>query len=470
MLLAIVGAALGIPLALALTSWLIASDSMSLPLLHYVRIDTTALIVTAAIACLTGVLFAAVPALRVSAVSPQSALQEHGRGTVDSARQAWIRRGLVVAEIALAGVLLVGAGLLARSFAELLDVDLGFEPSRAVAVRVDVPSEASLEQQTAIGHEMIRRVSALPGVEAAGLTDALPLDRNRTWGIRVPGKITVRARPRSSSSTLSAPATSGRWGSGSRAGRDFIERDPMTDRSPVIVNATLARALYPGVDPIGRPAVTGNQQLTIVGVVADVRQSSLDEGPVNQMYLDLSRGSGVGSDLIVRTTLPPASIATAVRGALTDVDPRLVASDVRILDTLVDRSLSPKRFLVSLLSGFSLIALLLASLGIYGVVSYGVSQRTAEIGVRMALGATGRDVRRQVIGDTLRLTLAGVAIGTAASLALARLIANLLYATSPFDPMTFVASVLVLTAVALVAGYLPALRASRIEPIRALRE
>ena len=201
-----------------------------------------------------------------------------------------------------------------------------------------------------------------------------------------------------------------------------------------------------------------------------MRQGSLDEGPVNQMYLDLSRGSGVGSDLIVRTTLPPASIASAVRGALTDVDPRLVASDVRILDTLVDRSLSPKRFLVSLLSGFSLIALLLASLGIYGVVSYGVSQRTAEIGVRMALGATGRDVRRQVIGDTLRLTLAGVAIGTAASLALARLIANLLYATSPFDPMTFVASVLVLTAVALVAGYLPALRASRIEPIRALRE
>ena len=469
-ILAIVGAALGIPLAFGLTSWLIASDSMSLPLLHYVRIDTTALIATAAIACLTGVLFAAVPALRVSAVSPQSALQEHGRGTVDSARQAWIRRGLVVAEIALAGVLLVGAGLLARSLAELLDVDLGFEPSRAVAVRVDVPSEASLEQQTAIGHEMIGRVSALPGVEAAGLTDALPLDRNRTWGIRVPGKIYGPGETPIVFVYVVSPGYFRAMGIRIAAGRDFIERDPMTDRSPVIVNATLARTLYPGVDPVGRPAVTGNQQLTIVGVVADVRQGSLDEGPVNQMYLDLSRGSGVGSDLIVRTTLPPASIASAVRGALTDVDPRLVASDVRLLDTLVDRSLSPKRFLVSLLSGFSLIALLLASLGIYGVVSYGVSQRTAEIGVRMALGATGRDVRRQVIGDTLRLTLAGVAIGTAASLALARLIANLLYATSPFDPMTFVASVLVLTAVALVAGYLPALRASRIEPIRALRE
>jgi ABC-type antimicrobial peptide transport system permease subunit len=143
---------------------------------------------------------------------------------------------------------------------------------------------------------------------------------------------------------------------------------------------------------------------------------------------------------------------------------------VRVLDSLVDRSLSPRRFLVSLLSGFSLLALLLASLGIYGVVSYGVSQRTAEIGVRMALGATGRDVRRQVIGDTMRLTAAGVAIGTIASLALARLIASLLYATSPFDAMTFVMAVVVLTAVALLAGYLPALRASRIEPMRALRD
>jgi predicted lysophospholipase L1 biosynthesis ABC-type transport system permease subunit len=244
----------------------------------------------------------------------------------------------------------------------------------------------------------------------------------------------------------------------------------MKDRAPVIVNATLARTLYPGVDPIGRPAVTGNQPLTIVGVVADVRQSGLDEAPANQMYLDLSRGSGVGSDLIVRTTLPPASMATALRGTLAEVDARLVASDVRVLDSLVDRSLSPRRFLVSLLSGFSLLALLLASLGIYGVVSYGVSQRTAEIGVRMALGATGRDVRRQVIGDTMRLTAAGVAIGTIASLALARLIASLLYATSPFDAMTFVMAVVVLTAVALLAGYLPALRASRIEPMRALRD
>ncbi len=172
----------------------------------------------------------------------------------------------------------------------------------------------------------------------------------------------------------------------------------------------------------------------------------------------------------MRTPLPPASLVPALRRTLSDIDARLVATDVRVLDTLVDRATSPRRFLVSLLGGFSVLALLLASLGIYGVVSYGVSQRTAEIGVRMALGATGREVRRQVIGDTLRLTLAGVAIGVLVSLLLARVLGSLLYATSTTDPMTFVGTAVVLTIVAMAAGYVPALRASRIEPLRALRD
>jgi ABC-type antimicrobial peptide transport system permease subunit len=254
-----------------------------------------------------------------------------------------------------------------------------------------------------------------------------------------------------------------------KAARDFLDHDPMTDSSPVIVNETLARALYPDLDPIGRPAVTNGQSMTIVGVAADVRQSSVDESPVNQMYLDITRGGGASPDLVVRTTLPAATVGPPLRAALAQTDERLVASDIRVLDTLVDRALSPRRFLVSLIGGFSLFALLIASLGIYGVVSYGVSQRTAEIGVRMALGATGRDVRRQVIGDTLRLTIAGVVLGVGGALALARTIENLLYGTSPADPVTFAAAALVLTLVAIVAAYVPALRASRIAPIRALR-
>jgi ABC-type antimicrobial peptide transport system permease subunit len=243
----------------------------------------------------------------------------------------------------------------------------------------------------------------------------------------------------------------------------------MKDRNPVIVNETLARALYPGIDPIGRPAATFGQQLTIVGVVANVRQSSLDEAPVYQMYLDLERGFGLNPDLVVRTALAPASLAPSLRATLTDVDGRLLATDIRTLDSLVDRASSPRRFLVSLLGGFSILALALASLGVYGVVSYNVTQRTAEFGVRMALGATGREVRRQIVSDTLWLTLAGVGIGVGGSLALGRAIASLLYNTSPVDPLTFGGVALLLTLVALFAGFLPALRASRIEPMRALR-
>jgi predicted lysophospholipase L1 biosynthesis ABC-type transport system permease subunit len=188
-LLSLAGGALGVPLAFALTSWLTRSDTLSLPLLHYVRVDTTALAVTAGIACLTGILFALVPAIKLSAQGPQAALQEHSRGTVDSARHAWVRRGLVVSEIALAAMLLIGAGLLARSFVEVLAIELGFEPSRAVAARVELPSGSSLDERTTLTRELLRRVSALPGIEAAGMTDALPLDRNRTWVVGIPGVV-----------------------------------------------------------------------------------------------------------------------------------------------------------------------------------------------------------------------------------------------------------------------------------------
>jgi predicted lysophospholipase L1 biosynthesis ABC-type transport system permease subunit len=237
----------------------------------------------------------------------------------------------------------------------------------------------------------------------------------------------------------------------------------------VIINETLAHILYPGVDPVGCPAVTGGTPLRVVGVVADVRQSSLDETPVSQMYLAYAQGGGAGMDLVVRTSLPPASLVSTLRRTFAEVDPRLMATDIRRIDALVDRALSPRRFMVSLLAGFSILALVLASLGIYGVVSYGVSQRIPEIGVRMALGATAGDVRRQIVGDTLRMVAAGIAIGAGASLALARVVASLLYATSPTDPITFTLMVLLLAAVALIAGYLPARRASRIDPMRALR-
>ncbi len=473
-LLAMAGATVGVPLAYLLTQWITRSNTLSLPLLHYVRVDTTALAVTAGTAVLTGLLFALVPALKISSRTPQAVLQEHSRGAVDSARHAWIRRGLVIAEIALAAVLLVGAGLLVRSFINLLDVDLGFNPNRAMAARIEFNRETSREELLTVTREVRRRVSELPGVEAAGVTDALPLDRNRSWNIYVPGQAYPNNQRPGTFVYLVGPGYFQAMGIRLKSGRDFTDQDLPESGTPqphrvVIVNETLARILYPGVDPIGRAAMTGGAPMTIVGVVSDVRQSGLDEAPVNQMYLAWAQGGGAGLDLIVRSSLPSPALVPTLRKTLADVDARLMATDIRLIDGLVERAVSPRRFIVMLLGGFSILALILASLGIYGVVSYTVSQRVPEIGVRMALGATAGDVRRQVLGETLRLAFAGIVIGTAAALALGRVVNTLLFSTSTTDPITFVSMVLLLGLVATVAGYLPARRASRIDPMHALR-
>ena len=472
-LLAVAGAALGVPFAYGLTAWLTSADTLSLPLVHYVRVDRTALAATGALAVLTGLLFAAVPALKISARSPQGVLQEHSRGALDSARHAWVRRGLVVSEIALAAVLLVGAGLLARSFVRLMDVDLGFQPMRAIAARIEMPPGLTPEQQRTLHREMVQRVSDLPGVEAAGLTDALPLDRNRSWMVWVPGQSYPNNQLPGTFVYVVGPNYFRAMGIQVKAGRDFSEhdaprQDPKAPRA-VILNETLARTLYPGVDPVGRPAVTGSIPLTIVGVVSDVRQTSLDEAPAPQMYLAMAQASSPGGDLIVRTASSPSSVVPLMRKTLAGIDARLMATDIRAIEDLVDRAVSPRRFIVSLLGGFALLAVLLASLGIYGVVSYGVSQRVPEIGVRMALGATAADVRRQIVRDTLILASAGIAVGAVAAFALSRVIGSLLFATSATDPLTFTAMVGVLALVALAAAYVPARRASRIDPMRALR-
>jgi predicted permease len=462
------GAALGVPLALALTAWLTAGDLQNIPLLYRVKIDAAALLLTAGVSVVAAIAFSILPALKVSPGAPQAALQEQSRGVVDSPRQAWIRRSLVVAEIALATVLLIGAGLLGRSFVRLLDVDLGFQTSRAFATRLDLTWQMQPDERRALRAEVLRRVAALPGVEAAGVSDALPLDRNRTVIVRAPHQSLEAADLPSAFRYTTSQGYLAAMGIPLVSGRDFNEAD--TGKAAVaMVNETLAKLLYPELDPIGRPVLFGQQPLTIVGVAADVRQNSLDENPVSQLYLPVTQTNTATADLVVRTALAPAALTASLRRVLADLDPRLVTTDVRAIEDLVERALSPRRFLVSLLSGFSLLAVVLASLGIYGVVSYSVNQRVSEIGVRMALGATAGDVRRQVLGTTLWLASMGIALGTAASLALTRLIASLLFGTSPTDPLTFASTIVVLTIVAVIAGYAPARRASRIDPMRALR-
>ena len=256
-----------------------------------------------------------------------------------------------------------------------------------------------------------------------------------------------------------------------RAGRDIAPTDTQTSEPVIVVNETMARTLWPGQDPIGKYVVnTCGAERRVVGVVGDVRHLALEQGSGNEMYLPVTQcGDQPSSDLVVRSSLAPSAIATALRATLKPIAPNLAGNDLRTLQGVVDKAVSPRRFVVLLLGGFALFALVLASLGIYGLISYSVGQRTQEIGIRMALGASAPDVQRMVIAQTLWLAAVGMALGTIASWALAGVAGGLLYGVTAGDPATFAGMLLVLTLVAAVAGYVPARRASRIDPMVALR-
>jgi predicted permease len=401
----------------------------------------------------------------------QEALKDGGHGTSEGKSHDRVRSSLVITEIALACVLLVGAGLLLRSFLRVLDVDLGFEPSRAAAVSVDYDDGGNPAQRTAIWQDVVRRTSAIPGVESAGISDNLPMSRNRSWEIAAKGE----QKPKDSDYVgvfvyIVSPGYLKAMGMRLLQGRDISWEDLINNRNVVVINQTVANKLWPGQDPIGRHALTGGAESEVIGVIADVRESSAEDNAAAQMYLPASKQFGPeGSFLVVRSTLPPASLAMSVMRTLRDINPGQSATEFRPVQGLVDHATSPRRFFVLLVGIFAGLGLLLASLGIYGVITYSVTRQTQEIGIRMALGATQTRVLLDVIGKTLRLALIGIAVGVIASFAVARLIASLLFRTTATDPLTFVAMMALLTAVALLAGYLPARRASKIDPMVTLR-
>jgi predicted permease len=256
-----------------------------------------------------------------------------------------------------------------------------------------------------------------------------------------------------------------------RAGRDFTDHDTADSQRVIIVNQTLARTVWPGRDPVGQEAfVFGKDTWHVVGVVGDVRHSSLEQAGSSELYLPISQAGASSVELVVRTKLVPEAVAPAVRAAMRKADPGLPTAEFRTLDDVVDRAVSPRRFVVMLLGGFAVLALLLASLGIYGVVSYSVNQRTQEIGIRMALGASAGHVQFRVLRETVGLALAGSLLGVIGSAAVARLLESLLFGVQPGDALTFVLMTAVLISVAALAGYLPARRASRIDPMSALRD
>ena len=317
---------------------------------------------------------------------------------------------------------------------------------------------------------LVERVRALPGVESVGLTDALPLGRNRSWSVVPKGQVfrddqVPTAFPRLVDSrylkTMRIPIL---------AGRDLSPFDTAESEPVMVVNRAMARRLWPGQDAVGQIVLLSRREWRVVGVAANVRHASLEEEGGFEMYLPITQNRGWGSlELVVRATTPPERLARSVHAAAGAIDPAVPASDQRTLDQMVDRALSPRRFILFLIGAFALAALLLASLGIYGVVSYSVSQRSQEIGIRMALGASPAGVRARVVGTTLALAGGGIAVGIAGALAVSRLLTSLLYGVSPFDPLTFAGTTLVLLALAVLASYLPARRASRVDPVRALR-
>jgi predicted permease len=468
--LSLCGAALGLILAIAGTRELAHLNAFNLPLLASIRVDTTTLAFTLSMAVAAGVLFGLAPALQVPAYKLREGLQDAGRESSGGSRHSWFRNSLIISEFALACVLLVGAALLIQSFLHVLDVDLGFQPEHAATLRIDPSFQiANRQQSNAFIDDALARVRAIPGISAAGIADVLPLDGDRSWQVSGKGQVYDKNNHPEAYIRVVSDGYFGALGIHLKSGREFTQSDRATTEPVVMVNETMARTLWPGQNAVGQ-IVTQDGGRRVVGVVADVHHGGPELSGGLEMYIPMRQTDDFPAmRLIVRTALTPDSLAAGIRTALRPIDPNLPVTEFRTLQQFVDREVSPRRFLVTLLTGFAAFALLLASLGIYALISYSVSQRTKEIGIRMALGASAGLVRRSVLTSTLQLALAGVVLGTLGSLALGKWIQSLLFGTTPTNPAIFSGVSLLLCAVALIAAYVPARRASRIEPLQALR-
>jgi predicted permease len=468
LLLAVAGALIGVPLAVWATHALARLQTFGVPLLQNTSVNPSALAVTVGLTALAGIACGVLPALHLARghASVQNATHQRTAGR----SSALARNTLVVVEVALACVLLVGAGLLFRSFGALLQVDLGFQPQHAMAWRVDSPRAFnSLSDANEYLDGIVRTVGAIPGVEAVGLSDTLPLGRNRTWGIRAEGvtylpgqgaSVFPRVVDQHYLQAMQIPLLAGRF---------FDERDRAGSPRAVIVNENLARRLWPDKDPIGRK-ITQDGGTTVIGVVGNVRHGSLEEAGGNEMYLHYRQsGDWQGMEMVVRSARSPESLIPAVRAALTTYDPSLPNGEFYELERLIDNAVAPRRLTTQLLGLFSALALTLAAIGLYGVIAQSVGQRTQEIGIRMAIGAQRRDVLRLVLLGGLRLVAIGVALGLGGAFVLTRVLNSLLFGVTAHDPLVFAGNAALLIAVATAACVLPALRATRVNPIVALR-
>jgi predicted permease len=481
-------AALGGAAGLLLAAWgvhaLVALQPGDIPRLETVAVDGQALLFMAALSLVAGLAVGLVPALQATRVDLTAGLKDGGRGATAGARKSRLRGLLVVSQVAVTLVLLVGAGLMIRTLGALRAIDPGFDPAGVVTMTVSMAGSpvAAPERRAGFYREVVERVGALPGVTSASAINHLPLGGD-TWTVSYAVDGRPQAAPGDEPHAVYRVVMPGYFGTMKIPvvrGRDATAADSESAPGIVVVNERLARVEWPGQDPIGkRIRVEGSARwLTVVGVVKDARQRQWSASPENEVYeavlqnADFLRkrpASRLYVTVVARSSVDPLAVAPAIAREIRAQDGLLTVSEIQTMESVVAEANAQPRFYMILLSAFAALALILAVIGIYGVMSHSVSQRTHEIAIRMALGARRGDVLRLVVGRALLMTAAGVAIGLGAATALAHLMASLVYGVRPLDPLTFASVASLLVAVAFAATYLPARRATRIDPNAALR-
>ncbi|HEX8283355.1 MAG TPA: ABC transporter permease [Pyrinomonadaceae bacterium] len=479
MLLSLAGGGAGLLLAVWGVEAIVKLSPATLPRLAETSIDARVFLFALGVSALTGIIFGLAPALQASKTDLAMSLKEGGRGGTAGASRARLRAALVVSEVALSLVLLVGAGLLIKSFRQLLTTDPGYSPARVLAVTVALNTQRFADEDARAGYfrEAVSRISQLPGVESAGLTRLLPLGRSDIWNdFQIAGRPPFAPGARNSArSYVASPDYFRVLGIPVKRGRAFAATDMKNTPPVILVNEAFARQYFEGQEPLGQHIVfsysdTKSVEREIVGVVGNVRFEAFNADEVPEFYVPFEQQPSAVSEVVVRARgEDAAALAAPVRAALKGVDPNLLIWETRTMDELVGRWTAPQRFNVALLGLFAALAMLLAAVGIYGVMSYTVQQRTHEIGIRMALGARARDVLGMVVRQGMLLTLVGLGLGLLGALALTRLMSGLLYGVSPTDPLVYAAVSLLLAAVALVSCLIPARRATKVDPMIALR-
>ncbi len=478
LLLALLGGGLGLLIATWGTSVVAAAGSKINPMFQDIHMDRRCLAFTVGVSILTGFIFGLAPALQISKPNLAESLKETGRGSGPAASRNRLRSALVISEIAMTLVLLVCAGLLIRTVARLRNVDAGFNPNNILAMNIGLPQAKypKPENVIAFNKEIVERITTLPGVKAAGTTSVLPLSANFDGrGLAVED----HPKPRGEEITVDLYVTTPGYLKAMEipllSGRLITDQDTKDSPNVALINKTMAAQLWPNEDPLGKrikfPGSDKNPQpwRTIVGTVSDVSQYALDKTPPMQIYLPHNQFPTSFNSIVVRTQNEPTALIGAIRREIQAVDKDQAVFNVTTLEELIGDSILIRKFFMLLLLVFAALALTLAAVGIYGVMSYVASQRTYEIGIRMALGAQTSDVLKLIIGNGMALTFIGVAAGLAGAFALTRLMAGLLFGVSATDTITFLIVSVGLTLVALLACYIPARRATKVDPLVALR-